>query len=135
VRRQRPRSTTGTTRARSLVRAARRDRFRELDLGEDDVAWELIEETAVRAAELLLSVFEREGGRKGRLSIQTNPKYYRDGPRPTEQALRFSALAPNMQVMISATHIGLRAIEDATDGGVSINATVCFTVRTRAGGC
>ena len=48
---------------------------------EDELAWQLIEEMAVKAAALLLPVFEREGGRKGRLSIQTNPKLYRDaGP-------------------------------------------------------
>ena len=41
---------------------------------EDEVTWQLIEEISVRGSELLLPVFEREGGRKGRLSIQTNPK-------------------------------------------------------------
>ena len=95
---------------------------------EDDVAWRLIEEMAVRASKLLLPVFEREGGRKGRLSIQTNPKFYRDAARITEQLMHFSSLAPNMQVKVPATHAGIAAIEDATAAGVSINATVCFTV-------
>src|SRR5581483_12335129 len=36
---------------------------------EDGIAWRLIEEMAVRASKLLLPVFEREGGRKGRLSV------------------------------------------------------------------
>src|SRR6185437_9157558 len=70
---------------------------------EDDVTWQLIEEMAVKASELLLPVFEREGGRKGRLSIQTNPKLYRDPERIREQALHFGELAPNMQVKIPAT--------------------------------
>ena len=95
---------------------------------EDDVAWRLIEEMAVRASKLLLPVFERESGRKGWLSIQTNPKYYRDAARITEQLTHFHSLAPNMQVKIPATRAGLQAIEDATAAGVSINATVCFTV-------
>jgi transaldolase len=95
---------------------------------EDDVTWKLNEEMAVRGAELLLPVFQREGGRKGRLSIQTNPKLYRDSERIVEQALRFGALAPNMQVKIPATHAGIRAIEEVTAAGVTINATVCFTV-------
>src|SRR3954468_6559477 len=34
---------------------------------EDEIAWQLIEEMAVRSAALLLPVFEREAGRKGRL--------------------------------------------------------------------
>lgn len=54
---------------------------------EDDVAWRLIEEMAVRASKLLLGVFEREGGRKGLLSIQTNPKFYRDAARITAQLM------------------------------------------------
>ena len=82
----------------------------------------------MRGAEILLPVFEREGGRKGRLSIQTNPKYYRDAARITEQALHFATLAPNMQVKVPATHAGIQAAEDATAAGVTINATVSFTV-------
>lgn len=95
---------------------------------EDEVAWRLIEEMAVRASELLMPVFEREQGRKGRLSIQTNPKFYRDSARLTEQGLRFASLAPNMQIKIPATAAGMTAIEQVTAAGASINATVCFTV-------
>jgi transaldolase len=95
---------------------------------EDEVAWELIEEMAVRASKLLMPVFEREHARKGRLSIQTNPKLYRDADRLVEQGMRFAGLAPNMQVKIPATRAGIDAIERVTAAGVSINATVCFTV-------
>jgi transaldolase len=95
---------------------------------EDEIAWRLIEEMAVKASELLLPVFEREHGLKGRLSIQTNPKLYRDASRLVDQGLHFSKLAPNMQVKIPATRAGLGAIEELTAQGVSINATVCFTV-------
>jgi len=95
---------------------------------EDELTWRLIEEISVRGAEILMPVFEREGGRKGRLSIQTNPKLYRDAARITEQAIRFSALAPNMQVKVPLTRAGVQAAEDATAAGVVINATVSFTV-------
>jgi transaldolase len=95
---------------------------------EDELTWRLIEEMAVKGAELLLPVFEREGGRKGRLSIQTNPKFYRDAARITEQAIHFAGLAPNMQVKAPVTRAGVQAIEEMTAAGVSINATVCFTV-------
>ena len=40
---------------------------------EDAIAWMLIEAMALNAARLLMPVFERERGRKGRLSMQTNP--------------------------------------------------------------
>ena len=95
---------------------------------EDQVTWKLNEEMAVRGAKLLLPIFDRERGKKGRLSIQTDPKLYRDVDRLTEQALRFAKLAPNMQVKIPATCAGLQAIENVTAAGVSINATVGFTV-------
>jgi transaldolase len=109
------------------------DRIRELvaenpTATEDDVTWLLIEEMAVKGAELLLPVFEREGGRKGRLSIQTNPKFWRNAGLITQQAIRFAGLAPNMQVKAPVTKAGIQAIEDATAAGVVINATVCFTV-------
>ena len=96
--------------------------------GEDFLTWRLIEEMAVRGAELLRPVFERKGGLKGRLSIQTDPRNYRDVDALVEQALRFAALAPNMQVKIPATKTGIQAIEEATSLGVNINATVSFTV-------
>ena len=95
---------------------------------EDEIAWRLIEEMAAKASELLLPVFERERGLKGRLSIQTNPKLYRDADRLVEQGLHFATLAPNVQVKVPATRAGLAAIEELTAQGVSINATVCFTV-------
>lgn len=95
---------------------------------EDEVAWQLIEEMAVKGAGLLYPVFQRENGLKGRISIQTNAKYYRDADRMAEQAVKFNALAPNIQVKIPATEAGVKAIEEATYRGVNINATVCFTV-------
>jgi transaldolase len=95
---------------------------------EDQVAWKLIEEMAVKGAELLYPVFEREHGRKGRISIQTNPTFYRNAQAITEQAIHFSTLAPNMQVKIPVTKAGIQAIEDATYHGVNINATVSFSV-------
>ena len=95
---------------------------------EDDVTWKLNEEMAVRGTELLRPVFERERGLKGRLSIQTNPKFYRSAQRIVEQGLHFATLAPNIQIKVPATKAGIAAIEELTAEGVNINATVCFTV-------
>lgn len=95
---------------------------------EDDVAWRLIEEMAVRGAALLAPVFERERRLKGRLSIQTDPRLYRNAPAIVEQALRFGQLAPNIQVKIPATRAGITAVEEVIAAGVDINATVSFTV-------
>ncbi|MFL5778269.1 MAG: transaldolase family protein [Chloroflexota bacterium] len=93
-----------------------------------DLAWQLIEEMAAGAGKLLEPIFVREGGRKGRLSIQTNPTAWSNTDRMLEQGLHFATLAPNMQVKFPVTAAGLRALEQATVEGVSINATVSFTV-------
>ena len=95
---------------------------------EDEIAWKVVEEISAGAARLLLPVFEREKGRNGRLSIQTDPRNYRNSGAMLLQALHFSRLAPNMIVKIAATHAGMAAIEEATYRGVSINATVSFTL-------
>lgn len=92
------------------------------------LTWRLVEEMAREGAALLQPVFEREGGRKGRLSAQTNPVLYRHAAAMADHAVRLSQLAPNIQVKIPATSAGIAAIEEATFRGVSINATVSFTV-------
>jgi transaldolase len=95
---------------------------------EDTIAWKLVEELSIRAARLLEPIFEAQGGRNGRLSIQTDPRFFRDGDAIVAQALKFSRLAANMIVKIPVTRAGIPAIEEATYQGVSINATVCFTL-------
>ena len=95
---------------------------------EVELTWATIEEMAVRGAAVLRPVFDRAGGQYGRLSLQTNPANHRDPVRMVEQGVRFAGLAPNMQVKFPATAAGIEAMEEATFRGVSINATVSFTV-------
>jgi transaldolase len=95
---------------------------------EDTIAWKLVEELSIRAARLLQPIFETQHGRNGRLSIQTDPRLFRNSAAIVEQALAFDALAPNMIVKIPVTRAGITAIEEATRQGISINATVCFTL-------
>jgi transaldolase len=96
----------------------------------DEVAitWKLIEEMAVKGAELLKPAYDQSVGKKGRLSIQTNPAFYRSAEAIAQQAEHFNTLAPNMQVKVPVTKAGIQAIEAVTYQGVSINATVSFTV-------
>jgi len=95
---------------------------------EDDVGWRLVEEISKSAASLLTPIFQQAKGRNGRLSIQTDPRYYRDTQAILDQAARFNQLASNMIVKIPATAAGIPAIEEATYQGISINATVNFTL-------
>lgn len=95
---------------------------------EVEITWRLIEEMAIKGAGLLKPVFDRENGKKGRLSIQTNPANYRNAPAMADQAEYFNTLASNIQVKLPVTSAGLQAIEEATYRGVNVNATVCFCV-------
>ena len=95
---------------------------------EDQIGWKLVEEMSVRAAKLLEPAFAEHAGRNGRLSIQTDPRLYRDASAIVEHAMRFSTLAPNVIVKIPATSAGIVAIEEATYRGLSVNATVSFTL-------
>ncbi len=95
---------------------------------EDAIGWMVVEELSVEAARLLEPVFREHRGRNGRLSIQTDPRLHRDTQGLVDQAVRFAALADNMIVKIPATSAGVAAMEEVTYRGVSVNATVSFTV-------
>jgi transaldolase len=95
---------------------------------EDEIAWAAVEALSIEAAGLLMPAFAAHRGRNGRLSVQTDPRLYRNSEAIVEQAARFSTLAPNIIVKIPATRAGIVAIEEATARGITINATVSFTV-------
>jgi len=95
---------------------------------EDEIGWTLVREISARGAKFLEPIFHAHKGRNGRLSIQTDPRLCRNSEAIVQQALDFNQLAPNMIVKIPVTRAGIPAIEQATYRGVSINATVCFTL-------
>src|SRR3984885_5269020 len=110
-----------------------KDRIREiinekLRATEDEIAWQLVAEISVNSAALLKPIFDAHHGKNGRLSIQTDPRLFRDPEAIVAQAQEFNRLAPNMIVKIPVTRAGIPAIKEATYHGVSINATVCFTL-------
>jgi transaldolase len=109
------------------------DRIREiinerLRATEDEIAWQLVAEISVNSAALLKPIFDAHHGKNGRLSIQTDPRLFRDPEAIIAQAQEFNRLAPNMIVKIPVTHAGIPAIEEATYLGISVNATVCFSL-------
>ena len=95
---------------------------------EDEIAWQLVREISAQAAALLKPIFDEQQGRNGRLSIQTDPRLFRDSDAILKQAIEFDKIGPNMIVKIPVTRAGITAIEEATYRGISINATVCFTL-------
>ena len=117
----------------ALKKEAWNDRIRALAVAfptatEEEIGWKLVEEISSTRAALLLPAFEKYRGRNGRLSIQTDPHFYRNPEALLEQAVRFHGLAANMIVKIPATQAGIAAMEEATYRGISVNATVSFCV-------
>ncbi|MDO5747855.1 MAG: transaldolase family protein [Actinomycetaceae bacterium] len=92
------------------------------------IGWQAVKDMSVEAAKLLEPIFDKEKGRNGRLSVQTDPRLHRDAKALADQAEEFHRLAPNIVVKIPATKTGIEAIEDATYRGVSVNVTVSFSV-------
>jgi transaldolase len=95
---------------------------------EDDVAWKLIEAVGQRAAALLHPAFEKTRGRKGYLSMQVNPKLFRDPARMLEHGRRLAGVAPNVAIKVPATVEGIEAGSALVAEGINVNATVSFTV-------
>jgi transaldolase len=95
---------------------------------EDVIAWKTIEAITVNAAKLLKPIYDKNNGRNGRLSIQTNTKFYRDPKAIVEQAVYFDSLYPNNNIKLPVTRAGIEAVEELSYRGVSVNATASFTV-------
>lgn len=95
---------------------------------EDDIAWEMIKRMGKKASLLLLDLYKESKGLKGRISFQTNAKYYHNTSLMVEHARELAAVCENSQIKAPASKEGIAAYEEMTYAGISINATVSFTV-------
>ena len=95
---------------------------------ETHLAWAIVEDMSREGARLLEPAFQRFGGKQGRLSMQTNPTFWRSYEPMLGQGIHFTEVAPNIIVKFPATETGVAVMEEATYRGVSINATVSFSV-------
>ncbi|MCB4757506.1 MAG: transaldolase family protein [Elusimicrobia bacterium] len=95
---------------------------------EDAIAWKLIEVIGKEAAATLEPVYKQTKGKKGFLSMQVNPKFYRNPAMMAAHARSLAAIAPNIAIKVPATEPGLAAMEEIVSGGINVNATVSFSV-------
>ena len=79
---------------------------------EDDVAWDVIKALGAKASRLLLPMFEESHGQKGRISFQTNAKFYRSKDKMVEQACELAATVPNSQIKAPTSQAGIEAFEE-----------------------
>lgn len=97
-------------------------------LAPDARAERRVEMAVTRAARRLLPAFERSGGRHGYVCAQVNPARAGDRHDMLAMARRFQAWAPNIAVKLPATAAGLDVLEACVGEGISVTATVSFTV-------
>ncbi len=81
-----------------------------------------------KTAEKLMPEYERSGGASGFVCAQVNPMRAGDRDAMLPMARRFHAWAPNIAVKLPATAAGLDTLEDAVAEGITVTATVSFTV-------
>ena len=126
--------TTNPVLAATAVRTNRErwraevDRVLARGLPAEQKAEALMEVAVTRAAEQLLPAFHRTGGRAGVVCAQVNPIRAADRDCMYAMARRFHAWAPNIAVKLPATAAGLDVLEECVAEGITVTATVSFTV-------
>jgi transaldolase len=98
------------------------------DLPAELKAEALMRIAVTRTAEKLLPQYESSRGRAGFVCAQVNPSRAGDRNSMAAMARRFHAWAPNIAVKLPATRAGLDVLEDCVAEGITITATVSFTV-------
>ena len=82
------------------------------------------------ACDVLRPVHEATGGTDGRVSIEVDPGLARDTAATVEAARRLwrTVDRPNLHITIPATVEGLPAISEVLSEGISVNATLIFSL-------
>ena len=98
------------------------------DLPGERRAEELMSHVVKRAARRLLPQYEATKGRFGYVCGQVNPARAGDRETMLTMARRYHGWAPNIAVKLPATAAALDVLEDCVAEGITITATVSFTV-------
>jgi transaldolase len=80
------------------------------------------------SARELMPEYERTNGVEGFVCAQVNPADATNSTAMIETARRFNAWSPNIAIKLPVTAAGLDALEECAAEGMSITATVSFTV-------
>ena len=98
------------------------------DLPGERRAEALMSHVVKRAAEMLLPRHASTQGRLGYVCGQVNPARAGDRESMAAMARRYHGWAPNIAVKLPATAAALDVLEDCVAEGITITATVSFTV-------
>jgi transaldolase len=91
-------------------------------------AEELMRMILVPAAAMYRSLYDQSSGKAGYVCAQLNPSHAGEREAMRSMARRFRAWAPNIAIKLPATAAGLDVMEDCIAEGISVAATISFTV-------
>lgn len=96
----------------------------------EETITEMTTADVAEACDLLAPVFERTAGRDGRVSIEVEPSLARDAEATVARAVELwhRVDRPNAMIKIPATAEGLTAITEVIAAGISVNATLLFSL-------
>lgn len=94
---------------------------------EDELAWGMIKKMVEHSGPLLNDIY-KETSKKGRISLQTNAKFYRNANKMNEHAIELAKTVENSMIKAPTSRAGIQTFEELTYQGISINATVSFSV-------
>jgi transaldolase len=83
---------------------------------------------AVRTAPLFMPEYRASDGTDGYVCAQVNPSLFGDRDAMHAMATRYAAVSPNIAVKLPACEAGLDVLEDCIAEGITVTATVSFTV-------
>lgn len=98
------------------------------EYNEYEMAWAWTLEMGKKRSKVMLPLWKEGNPKKGRFSIQTSIYDYANTDKMIAMAEAVDQCGPNMQVKIPSTCEGIKAMEEATFKGISVMATVCFSV-------
>jgi transaldolase len=98
------------------------------NLSPEERAISLMYSVARRTAENLEPQFHATQGEQGYVCAQVNPSKAGEREAMLAMARRFHAWAPNIAVKLPVTSAGLDVLEECISEGITVTATVSFTV-------
>lgn len=97
-------------------------------LDERALAWQWTLEMGRRRSRCMLPLWEKGDPQQGRFAMQVSIFDYRDTDAMVRMAREVHGCGPNLQVKIPCTRAGIAAMEEATFEGISVMATLCYSL-------
>ncbi len=98
------------------------------DISKSDKAEAICKAITVKIAEMFLPTYKMTHGRQGYVCAQVDPRRAADRDFMLAMAKRLNAWAPNIAVKLPVTAAGLDVLEECIAMGITITATVSFTM-------